>query len=110
MPADLFLSNGRTIASLILSGLLDRYPTGLRLDARRPGTLLDRRSHEDADPPGALDSRDRPDRSRPEARPVLIGQALDAGAAGVIVPATEDRATGEAVARAVRYPPEGGGA
>jgi 2-keto-3-deoxy-L-rhamnonate aldolase RhmA len=60
--------------------------------------------------PGALDSRDRPDRSRPEARPLLIGQALDAGAAGVIVPAAGDRATGEAVARAVRYPPEGGGA
>ncbi len=27
MPADLFLSNGQTIANLIISGLLDRYPT-----------------------------------------------------------------------------------
>ena len=43
----------------------------------------------------------------PQPDPVLIGQALDAGAAGVIVPGAEDPVTVAAVARAFRYPPEG---
>lgn len=36
-----------------------------------------------------------------------IGQALDAGAAGVIVPLVNNAAEAEAAVRAVRYPPQG---
>jgi 4-hydroxy-2-oxoheptanedioate aldolase len=38
----------------------------------------------------------------------LIGRALDAGAAGVVVPLVDDVEQAEAAVRAVRYPPAGG--
>jgi 4-hydroxy-2-oxoheptanedioate aldolase len=39
--------------------------------------------------------------------PAVIGQALDAGAAGVICPVVETRAEAEALVRAAHYPPVG---
>ncbi|GEK81605.1 HpcH/HpaI aldolase family protein [Agrococcus baldri] len=39
--------------------------------------------------------------------PLLLGQLLDAGAAGLMVPMVESRADAEAVVSATRYPPRG---
>lgn len=43
----------------------------------------------------------------PDAAPAGIARALDLGAIGVIVPMVNDLATARAVAKAMRYPPDG---
>ncbi|WP_203076389.1 HpcH/HpaI aldolase family protein [Falsiroseomonas ponticola] len=55
----------------------------------------------------ALDAGILPLMRLPDAQPGPIGQALSAGALGVMIPRIEDAAQAEGVARAARFAPEG---